>query len=431
MANRWAEEIWRLVAVIVVMLLLGLLTGETLMLLLLTVSGYLVWHLRHLYQLERWFRQGGSSEPPEGDGIWGELFNDLHRMRQRDRRNRRKMKKLFKRFQETTAAMPDAMVITAEQGEIEWFNAAAKRLLGLHKRDAGQRIDNLVRYPYFTHYMASGNYSETLQMASPVDASKTLRIRVVPYAKNQRLLVVRDVTRIQHLEQMRRDFVANMSHELRTPLTVINGYLEALEDNEVCMAEMERPINRMREQSSRMQLIVNDLLFLSRLENEPESATQQAVDVAQMLEGIKDEAEAMSGGQHTINLHADPTVTLQGDLGELRSAFTNLVINAVKYTPEGGKIEIEWFGDHEGAHFEIKDDGVGIPREYISRLTERFYRVDMGRSRDSGGTGLGLAIVKHVLNRHAADLHIESTFGKGSRFNCDFPLERISLSESS
>jgi len=406
-------------------LLLGLLLDQVLLLLLLTVALFHIRYLQSLRKLEKWLRQGGRSEPPEGPGIWGELFNDLYRMRQRDRRNRRKMKALFKRFQETTAAMPDAIVVITEQSEIEWFNATAKKLLGLHSRDTGQRIDNLVRYPDFIRYLNSGDYNETLHIASPIDEAMTLRIRVVPYGKNQRLLVVRDVTRLQRLEQMRRDFVANMSHELRTPLTVVNGYLEALEDSEVCMAEMARPITRMREQASRMQFIVDDLLLLSRLENESHSARQKRVDVAQMLESIKVEAETLSGGEHSVVLNGDRQLALLGEAGELRSAFTNLIVNAVKYTPAGGKIEIEWFSDHEGAHLEVSDNGVGIPREHLSRLTERFYRVDDGRSRDSGGTGLGLAIVKHVLGRHEANLHIESSFGSGSRFSCVFPPQRV------
>jgi two-component system phosphate regulon sensor histidine kinase PhoR len=420
----WRRELWRAFGLALLLLSIGVVLGKVAWVMIIGLAVYLGWHLRALYRLESWLAKGGSAAPPEGEGIWGEVFHHLYRAQQRDRRRKRKLKNLLKRFEEATAAMPDGTVVLSPQGEIEYLNDAATRLLGVrHPQDVGRRIANLVRHPAFTNYMARADYSEAAQFPSPVDEQVMLRVRIVPYGKAQRLLVVRDVTQVYRLEAMRRDFVANVSHELRTPLTVVGGYLETLADaDDPCAREWGRSLNLMQQQTARMQRIVEDLLLLARLETDTRGGAREPVSVPAMLAAIREDAVALSGEhRHNIRLDADPVLWIQGSDGELRSAFSNLVFNAVKYTPSGGDIDIRWFEDEKGAHLEVSDTGVGIEPHHIPRLTERFFRVDVARSRASGGTGLGLAIVKHVLNRHEGSLHIESEPGRGSTFSCDFP----------
>lgn len=334
---------------------------------------------------------------------------------------------MLDRFEQATSALPDATVVLSMHGEIEWFNDAAHEMLGLRwPFDAGQRIANLVRHPKFIEFMATADYSKTVEMPSPADSGILLAALVVPYGE-KRLLIARDVTRIQRLEQVRRDFIANVSHELRTPLTVVNGFLETLNDaSGECPASWVRPLQLMQQQTLRMQNIVNDLLKLSRLETDQQSTVQTIIDVPGMSNMLVRDAYALSGERaHRIELETDQQLWLRGNHDELHSAFSNLIFNAVQYTPAGGEIRIRWFQDQQGAHWVISDTGDGIAPHDLPRLTERFYRVDAGRSRQRGGTGLGLAIVKHVLNRHAAQLHIESELGTGSVFSCDFPSTAI------
>jgi two-component system phosphate regulon sensor histidine kinase PhoR len=323
-----------------------------------------------------------------------------------------------------------------EGGEIEWFNRSAGVLLGLNIRtDKGQRISELVNYPNVVtrleHSEDSGDSEddEPLMIPSPVDAGLTLGLRIVPFGKKQHLITVQDITRESRLEVLRKEFVANVSHELRTPLTVLTGYLETLGEEPGILARSEilRTVREMGHQAARMLGIVEDLLLLARLESSDVSKTQHApVPVPSLLLDIKTEAEVLSNGLgHIIRCELEEALWLQGDSRELYSAFSNLVTNAVRYSPKGGKIEMRWYADTQGAHFLVRDQGMGIDRQHLERLTERFYRVDKDRSRASGGTGLGLAIVKHVLQRHEAMLRIESEPGKGSAFCCDFPACRI------
>lgn len=254
-----------------------------------------------------------------------------------------------------------------------------------------------------------------------------LEINIVPYGNDQRLLIARNITRIKRLEQMRRDFVANVSHELRTPLTVLNGLLETMSDAEDTeqLKYWKRSVQLMNQQTSRMQHIVDDLLLLSRLETSDKKHTEQPVAIPAMLSAMREEAITLSGNMaHNIQLNADPHLWIIGNEQELHSAFFNLITNAIRYTPEKGTISLRWYADKSGAHFEVKDTGIGIAPQHVSRITERFYRVDIGRSRETGGTGLGLAIVKHAIERHKAKLRIESKLGQGSTFSCDFPYQR-------
>lgn len=414
-------EIWRVIGLVLIALPLGLATGHTAAALLIAALVYLTYHLYQLRALERWLQNKGRGEP-DVQGVWGDIYYHLYRLQRRNRKRKKKLASMLGRFRESTAAMPDATVVLDHDGLIEWWNDAAGKSFGLKQpHDVGQPLTNLVRHPDLVRYLDTEDFSEALTLPSPVDERVTLSVRVVPYGNNQRLLVARDITRLQLLEQMRRDFIANVSHELRTPLTVISGYLETIQDaDDACTGQWGQSLAAMQQQASRMQQIVTDLLLLSRLETEGAQSERYPVDVPALLGMLREDAEVLSKGGHAITLEAEPGLWLLGSRGELRSAFSNLIYNAVRYTPAGGTIAIRWYADQDGAHFEVRDTGIGISAQHIPRLTERFYRVDVGRSREAGGTGLGLAIVKHVLMRHEARLTIQSTPGTGSVFACHF-----------
>ena len=424
MSKPWVAEFWRYLLLMVVSLFVGELFGSLAFGLFLGSTVYLGWNLYNLHRLDRWLERGRKLQPPEAPGLWGEIFHHLYQLQKRNRSRKRKLKAYLKRFRESTAVTPDATVVLGGQGEILWWNEAATRLLGLRNpHDVGQRLINLIRTPVFTEFCARGDYEQTVDFPSPLDAATQLSVRIVPYGKNQRLVVARDVTRLHRLEQMRRDFVANVSHELRTPLTVIHGFLETMQDaDDECSKRWNRSLALMSQQSRRMELIVEDLLMLSRLETEERPPHVTPVKVAALIEEIAGEARALSGErEHRIVVEADTALNLEGSAKELRSAFSNLIFNAVQYTPEKRGITLRWGRDDEGPRFQVEDEGEGIAPQHIPRLTERFYRVDVGRSRERGGTGLGLAIVKHVLTRHGGHLEIDSVVGEGSTFICRFP----------
>ena len=425
-----AAELWRVAGVLAAALVVGAAVDHVLLALWLATLAYLGAHLWSLARVRRWLADGRGIYPPPAWGLWDELLELIFRLRQRSRSRKRRLAGLLERFRDAAAAMPDGAVVLRDTGEIEWLNDAAARLLGLRApQDFGRRIHNLVRHPAFVRYLEGGEWAEPVEIPSPVDDAVQLSVQLIVYGDNQRLLIARDVTRVKKLEAMRRDFVANVSHELRTPVTVLVGYLEALEEDEACARRWSRPLALMREQAARMRRIVDDLLMLSRLETEDAAhrpRLREAVDVPALLARIVAEARALSGPRrHRISLDAEQGLGLLGNESELASAFSNLVVNAVQYTPEGGEIRVRWWHDAAGAHLAVSDTGIGIAHEHIPRLTERFYRVDVARSRATGGTGLGLAIVKHVLARHEAALSIESVQGRGSTFRCDFPPERI------
>lgn len=433
MFNPWSAELRRLLMLLLLAGLLGLVFGMLGLFLLLALAGYLAWHLRNLYRLYAWLHDGHSFHPPEASGIWGDAFNLIYRSQLRNRKRKKRLTGLIKRFQEATAAMPDATVILDAEGGIEWFNDAAQSLLGLQPgRDVGQRVLNLIRNPEFRRFLLFGAPQEPIRLVSPLDETITLNFRVIPYGKSQRLLIARDVSQQQRLEQMRRDFVANVSHELRTPLTVVGGFLETLlEEGESLPAHVQRSLSLMAQQSGRMSQIVEDLLLLSRLESGESKAQRERVAVGTILKMVEEGiGPLVEEKRQQISFVSDDGLWLYGAEKELYSAFSNLVTNAVRYTPKGGTISVRWFRDVNGAHFDVQDTGPGIAPQHIPRLTERFYRVDVGRSRESGGTGLGLAIVKHVLNRHEGNLRISSTINRGTTFSCDFPNEMIAASEA-
>lgn len=434
----WAAEMIRIAALCVAALFVSLFIGGTVELLLACLVGYLVWHLFQLYRLQHWLQHGKRYAPSsQVSGIWGQIFGRMHDLRRRHRKRKRKLSAILERFKSSTAAMPDATVVLDKHGRIEWFNDAAVRLLGLKPaNDVGQVITNLVRNPTFVDYFSGEQYEEHVEIVAPHDPNQWLSVRVVPYGSGQRLLIARDITQLYHLEMVRKDFVANASHELRTPLTVVRGYIETIRDSQdECALAWEPLLGQIENQTARMQRIIEDLLMLSRLEAEQERddiEKQSVVDVPRLLEVLAEDARRLSGAkQHHIELQADHGVLLRGDEEQLRSAFSNLINNAVQYTPVEGFIEIDWYQDDQGVHLTVNDTGEGIPAKEIPRITERFYRVDVARSRRSGGTGLGLAIVKHALSRHGATLRIDSVVGQGSTFYCDFPIPRkVDLTEA-
>ncbi|QGZ29499.1 phosphate regulon sensor histidine kinase PhoR [Stutzerimonas stutzeri] len=409
-------------------LLVGLITGEYAWALVAGLIGYLGWTLHQMRRLQEWLRRSQPDEPPpDAHGLWGDIFDNLYQMQRRDLRLRGQLQSVIDRVQGSTAALKDAVVMLDSDGNLEWWNPAAERLLGLKKpQDTGHPVGNLVRHPSFKEYFDSGRHEEPLELSSPVNDRLWLQITITRYGNSEHLMVVRDITRLQQLEQMRKDFVANVSHELRTPLTVISGYLETmLEHIEEMPPRWTRALNQMNQQAGRMQHLLNDLLLLAKLEATSPPTKTQPVAVAALLQSIRGDALALSADRnHVINLEADPTLVLKGSEAELRSAFSNLVFNAVKYTPDGGEIRIRWWHNEHGAHLAVQDSGIGIESKHLPRLTERFYRVDSSRASNTGGTGLGLAIVKHVLLRHQGRLDVNSTPSKGSTFTCHFPLSQ-------
>lgn len=384
-------------------------------------------HLIHLWRLARLVRRQHRLVPPFPRGLWGDIYRSIAQYQQRNRKRRKRQIRFSRRFREAADAVPDALIILDKLQRIEWANPATAQLLDVHwPRDDGRLLGDLLSHPELDAFIEAGEYARSLDFAPGHNRALVLSLRIAPFGerKRQRLVVARDITKIYHLNMIRRDFVANASHELRTPLTVIAGFLENLADSPVTPQPHRRPLDLMQNQTGRMRSIIEDLLTLSRLEMEDRTDEQGPVDVAEELETILHEARVLSAGRHRFELEIDDNLMLLGSPVELRSALSNLVHNAVRHTPEGTRIRIGWQGDEDGPVFAVEDDGAGIAPEHLPRLTERFYRVDRGRSRESGGTGLGLAIVKHVLNRHDARLLIASAVGRGSRFACVFPPGR-------
>jgi two-component system, OmpR family, phosphate regulon sensor histidine kinase PhoR len=431
------DDLWRLFAVMITSLLIGIFTGQVLLCLLTGLAGYVYWQYRAFKQLLVWLHKRNENEAPEGSGLVDEIAREFDYLRSRHAQRKQKLSGFLKRFQRAVAALPDAIVVLGEHDKIEWANEKAFRYIGIRwPQDSEQRISNLIRYPELLSFLEGVSRQtpeKRIEISAPADTDLRLEIRVSPYGENQRLLVARNITKLHRINKMRTDFISNASHELRTPLTVVAGYLESFADDESGSPEVWRDqIKRMRRQTDRMRRLIEDLLRLASLESEQKPNDDDKVNVPEMISAICQEAIDLSGVlSHKITVSVDPHLKINGNSNDLRSAFSNLVFNAVKYSPEGSEIKVDWYKDTNGAHFSVSDTGEGIAAEHISRLTERFYRVDPGRSREQGGTGLGLAIVKHILVRHQAKLEIESMPGKGSTFRCDFPDESIISSRES
>src|SRR5450631_4011616 len=426
MASMWTFALARLAGMLIAGLILGLLIGPIWLWLLCAACLSLGWQLLNLYRLDRWLRLRSQIDPPNLGGIWGDVIGQVVRLHRRKQFHKQRFVQLYRELRRSTAALPDGVIILSSQNDIVWFNRQAARLLGLKRPiDVGLRIDNLIRSPEFVLYLHGDDFAMPLVIRPPVQLDLYLALQVVPYGGGQSLLLVRDVTRQMRLEAMRKDFVANASHELRTPLTVISGYLDTLADDPSIDPAWAGPINDMRAQAQRMNGIIADLLELSRLESADGEAARDPIDVPRMLERLHRDALMAPDRPRQVLLELDTHDGLYGSAHEVESAFTNLLVNAVKYTMPEGTVRMRWWTDEEGAYFSVIDSGIGIPAEHIPRLTERFYRVDAGRSRGQGGSGLGLAIVKHALQRHGGRLEVQSTEGKGSVFTCHFPQQRI------
>ena len=427
----WLTELWLIGSVVFVIWLPFNWFGYGAEFLVFALAAYLSWHLFQLRRFVLWLSQSGRSVPDDVPGVWHEIYHQIYLAQKRRRRTKRRLTRIIAEFRDSTNALHDAAVALGDYGEIIWFNHAARDLLGLHSpQDVGQRISNLLRHPKFVELEARGAPEQVLEIPSPVDPNLTLSFQLLPYREGQRLLMVRDVSRVQKLEQMRQDFVANVSHELRTPITVLMGYLETLAaGGEEKLGRYARPVSQMQQQALRMRAIVDDLLFLSRLDIEHNKLKFEPVDAPAMVRALAEDARMLSGEQaHQIVTEIDAQLGLLAAPKELQSAFGNLVSNAVRYTPAGGMVTLRWQRDSNGgARFEVRDTGPGIEAQHLPRLTERFYRVDAGRSREVGGTGLGLAIVKHVLERHGARLLITSKVGEGSCFACVFPASATQI----
>ncbi|MBS1132060.1 MAG: sensor signal transduction histidine kinase [Proteobacteria bacterium] len=385
----------------------------------------MAFHFRNFARLDRWSHNPVVDASLEGEGAWDGIFGRLYRhekdLREQIAQRDHEIAMLIAAGQ----ALTDGVVLLDLHDQIIFCNTTAETQLGLVIRtDRGQSVANIVRQPEFVAYLEEGDFSRPLTMRTERREDRVFSIHIIPYAGNRRLMQIKDVTQTDRLDRMRRDFVANVSHELRTPLTVLAGFLETLQEFDVDREERNRYIDMMSEQSKRMQSIVQDLLTLSSIESAPPPESDP-VDMVNLLDKLRRDAEALSAGRHTIIVETDGQGDLRGSEPELISAFGNLVANAVRYTPAGGTIRISWHATPQGAEFAVQDTGIGIDPKHIPRLTERFYRVDRGRSRDAGGTGLGLAIVKHSLNRHQAQLEVKSTPGTGSRFAAKFPASRV------
>ncbi|HEY8098472.1 MAG TPA: phosphate regulon sensor histidine kinase PhoR [Methylobacter sp.] len=432
----WQKEIITGLLLFVAVAIAGGMTGLFMPLALVLALGMLMRQLFQINRFEKWIRTGGGAKYPKTSGVWEEIYYHVYRIKKTEKKRKKKLGKMVDQFRQSTEALPDAAVVLGANDEIEWANKAAREVFGLQQSDKGQRIPNLIRFPEFIRYLKSGNYSDPVILPSPVNHRITLAVRIITYGAGLRLLLAQDVTELKKMERMRKDFVANVSHELRTPLTVLKGYLETLQD----MDDGESPLlttsfQQMQGQTERMQHLVDDLLLLTRLETRQKKT--ECVNIPALLSQICKEAETLHNKASSpdlplagntparIELSLETDVHITGEEQELRSAFTNLLGNALKYSPEYSLVKVRWYRADDSIVLDVEDQGEGIATADIPRVTERFYRSEVKRNKKVGGTGLGLAIVKHVLMRHDAKLNIASELGKGSRFSCHFPVKRV------
>jgi two-component system phosphate regulon sensor histidine kinase PhoR len=425
----WLRSTLRLGVYLVVFAIIGWYLDDKLLAVAIGASLLLVFNYWHLYKLNRWLWHSRKMSPPTVRGVWEHIYEGIYYLQRRNRNKRKELGELVKRFREGSEALPDAVVVVDSKACISWCNRLARLELGLKwPQDAGRRLDNLLRHPEFVAYFHAGNFKYPIEVPSPTNPNKTFEYRIMPYGDAHLLLIARDITRVSQLEEMRKDFVANVSHELRTPLTVINGYLEILPHDEKSDPFVHKAMTEMISQTQRMQNLIEDLLVLSRIEASSERIYENVVNMPAVLAQIEREAQALNKQkQHRIVFHVTPDLHIYGVETEIRSACSNLVFNAVHYTPSEGEIHVYWEPCEAGARFAVVDNGDGIEATHVNRLTERFYRVDKARSRKTGGSGLGLSIVKHVLSHHNSRLDIASTLGEGSQFS--FVLDRELIAE--
>jgi two-component system phosphate regulon sensor histidine kinase PhoR len=418
--NGFKVELRRLFIIFIICVGYGVIFGLHWWLLFSGLCLYVGWLFYQMYRLNNWLIKG-TDAPPESSGLWGEIFDNMYKLQCQQQTEKENLQAVIKRIQAITSALKDGIIILDWRGHLDFWNPAAQRMIGFRAKDQGLSIINFIRDPKFVQYFENENYTEPLDLQSPRHPNRQLQIQITRFGQQERLIVIRDITQVHNLEKMRQDFVANVSHELRTPLTVINGYIETISDNNKTPA-WEKPLQQIMQQGRRMSLLINDLLMLSKLETTEAGQNQKELELEPLLISIKNEAEALGNDkQQTIHLQCDEPIRIIANDKEIHSAFSNLAINAVKYTPENGVIKLHLWKDENHVYFSVTDNGPGIDNKHLPRLTERFYRVDASRNSTTGGTGLGLAIVKHVLLRHDGELKITSEVGKGSTFTCVLP----------
>ncbi len=420
------NEITYLSMIVITSIFVGYVFDQIILFIMLALFGYIFFMLKNLFKLHNWISDR-KKELPDAHGYWGEIFNELYLLEKQKKKQQKLLSTALSRFKKAAEALPDGVVILSQNNEIEWVNPIATSVLGIsYPKDTGQKINNLIRHPSFQHYLDRSNYSKSITLPSPSKIDKTLTIQIIPFGYKQKMIFCRDVSHITKLEEMRTNFVSNVSHEMRSPLTVLTGYLEMFSDKKtIDEKSFKLGVDNMYQQAIRMQRLVTDLLALSKMETAPVEHTK-LVNVSPLLISLKENAERLGQDKHqNITLEADEKLNLRGNNDELHSLFSNLINNAVRYTPENGEIKICWELVNDEAVFSVTDNGPGIAAQHIPHLTERFYRADVDRSRESGGTGLGLAIVKYAVERHDGRLEIQSTLGQGATFSCYFPSQRF------
>ncbi|MGF1759917.1 phosphate regulon sensor histidine kinase PhoR [Photobacterium sagamiensis] len=424
----WKKLVWELTLFYLPWVILGQIFGYLPWFLLVATWIQLIWHFHNQLKMSDWLWKERSLTPPSGSGSWEPLFNGMYRLQQRNRRRRKELATLIRRFRNGAESLPDAVVVFRSEGNIVWCNKLAQHLLGFRwPDDAGQPISNLLRSPDFVRYLAKQAFESPLEITSPLNYDRTLELRIMRYTEGEYLMVVRDVSQLKQLEGMRSNFFANVSHELRTPMTVLQGYLEMSKDPEMLVGPMwDKAHGVMTEQLVRMNSLVAQLLTLSKIEAAPNIELEETINVPAMLDILEKEAISLSGEKNQqFTFDVDKSLQVLGDADQLRSAVSNLVYNAVKHTPDNASISVRWYLTAGGPRLEVADSGDGIAPQHIHRLTERFYRVDKARSRETGGSGLGLAIVKHALSHHDSQLEIESMPGEGSTFSFTLPQRLV------
>ncbi len=434
--NSHQYEIWRVLFALITAVLGGLLTGHWLASFLLTAISYMAWFWYRLGQVIGWLKTGAKNEQaPDATGIWGELIYHIQTLKRKSTARKQRLRALVRRLQNIISKLPYATVVLDKENHIQWFNTHAIATLGLNREtDPGQRLDNLVRNPEFQQFLASAQSDRSaapsnneIVLKNPFGRHTCLAIQIVPVEDNLRLLIAQDISDEMQLRRMRRNFIANASHELRTPLTVISGYLEMLQETPNLPESVTPILHSLTEQSRRMQALVEDLLTISRLENsaiDPQSL--QAVTMATIIRNIIENHKKTDQDAHHFECELDDSLAVLGNPTELESIVTNLITNAIRHTPPQTRIQVSWHKNLSGeACLSVRDNGPGIAQEHLPHLTERFYRVDKGRSKNTGGTGLGLAIVQHVVNRHRGRLEIHSEPGKGCEFLVVLPADLV------
>ncbi|MFM8342327.1 MAG: phosphate regulon sensor histidine kinase PhoR [Methylomonas sp.] len=421
--QRWQREINITIGLVVPAVIVGFFVGHLSTLLLAVTSFLLIRQTLAVNELEKWLNKGAFGDKRDQKGIWGDIYYHLWKIKKTEKKRKKKLSKMVEQFRSSTDALPDAAVVMGSYAEIEWSNRACREVLGLKKSDKGQRVPNLIRNPQFVQYLKSNDYQQKIIIPSPVNDNILLQISIVPYGEGLRLLLAQDVTQLKNIERMRTDFVANVSHELRTPLTVLKGYLETLVEMDDGNSIYSRSFQNMATQTERMNLLIDDLLLLARLESKTKTST--CVNTPELLKQICQESRLQAKDASRIELILESQANIQGNEDELRSAFSNLITNALKYSSADKPVKVRWQQADDGVFLEVEDFGEGIANSDIPKITERFYRAEVKRNHKINGTGLGLAIVKHVLVRHDAKLEINSQVGKGSRFKCWFPSKKI------